>query len=440
MLRCEGVIRRTFAVGAAFALGFGAPALWPTEARADSRVIAARVLDQWKKSGAKAVLLPSRFVFDDETVLVPIPPVEGPGSCVHVAVIAARGLSFHAKLEGASNDPLLPDTGARANSLAGVLEMRRCEARGVRHIQVTSDAGRGAVEVIVARSPGNLPNLPAVIPERTGGVLPPVPEAGVLPALIAPDKRARAAEQRAQREGGTVHTRQAGRAGDDGSGEVEVTLAPGCHRIEIFAKDPRVDRPGRRVRLDVDAELRDTGDDKLLARDRTEAPDARLETCVGRATNTSVVFAGAPPASDVIVTRAGWPLPAHLPEVWGPPTKGRMARVLYTRHVAAPTDPPIFLAQGASGGTPLPLPVEVGGCYVAIVGVVKGTPRALQLRAFVGARESSDERGAADQAALAAFCVRAHESARLEVQARGTGVQWGVAVYRVRSGVWETGR
>lgn len=437
MLRFEGVRRSRRIL---FALAASAFALWPTEAHADARVIASRVLEQWKKSGAKATLLPSRFVFDDETVLIPIPPVEGSGSCVHVAVIGARGLSFHAKLEGASNDPLLPDTGARANSLAGVLELRRCEVRGVRHIQVTSDAGRGAVEVIVARSPGNLPTLPSVIPERTGGVLPPVPEAGMLPALAAPTIRAQMAEQRAQREGGTVVARHGGRAGDDGTGEVELTLQPGCHRLEVFAKDPRIDRPGRRARLDVDAELRDTGDDKLLARDRTEAPDARLEACVGRATTASVVFAGAPPATDVIITRAGWVLPALLPEVWGPSAKGRMARVLYTRHVAAPSEAPVFLAQGATGGTPLPLPVEVGGCYVAIVGVVRGTPRALQLRAFVGARESTDERGATDQAALAAFCVRAQETARIEVQARGAGVQWGLAVYRVRSGVWEIGR
>ncbi|HVJ93485.1 MAG TPA: hypothetical protein VM580_26975, partial [Labilithrix sp.] len=64
----------------------------------------------------------------------------------------------------------------------------------------------------------------------------------------------------------------------------------------------------------------------------------------------------------------------------------------------------------------------------------------LQLRALVGARESTDERGAAEEAALAAFCVRAHEAVRLEVLARGTGVNWGLSLFRVSSGVWETGR
>jgi hypothetical protein len=117
-----------------------------------------------------------------------------------------------------------------------------------------------------------------------------------------------------------------------------------------------------------------------------------------------------------------------------------MARVLFLRHVAVPADDPVVLAQGSSGTTPLPLSLETGGCYVAVLGLARGRARQLQLRAFVGARESTDERGAADEAALTAFCVRAHESARLEVFARGTGVSWGLALFRVKSGVWEGGR
>ena len=117
-----------------------------------------------------------------------------------------------------------------------------------------------------------------------------------------------------------------------------------------------------------------------------------------------------------------------------------MARVLFLRHVAVPADAPIHLAQGSSGTTPLPLSVETGGCYVAVVGVARGHARQLQLRALVGARESTDERGATEEAALSAFCVRAHETARLEVLARGTGVSWGLALFRVKSSVWEAGR
>jgi hypothetical protein len=117
-----------------------------------------------------------------------------------------------------------------------------------------------------------------------------------------------------------------------------------------------------------------------------------------------------------------------------------MARVMLLRHVAVPAEDPVLLAQGATGTTPVPMPVEPGGCYVAVAAVTRGHARQLQLRVHVGGQESTDERGATDEAALAAFCVRAHEAPKLEVIARGTGVNWGLSVFRVKSGVWETGR
>ena len=65
---------------------------------------------------------------------------------------------------------------------------------------------------------------------------------------------------------------------------MKLDLEPGCHRLEIFAPDVRNAHGPRRRRLDVDAEIRNE-DEELLARDRTEAPDARLETCVGETTS-----------------------------------------------------------------------------------------------------------------------------------------------------------
>lgn len=407
-------------------------------ARADAREVAERVVEQWRAVGGHVTALPTRFVFDDETVVIPIPTEDAAG-CTHVALIGARGLSFRARLSDATSDPLAPEVGGRATSLAGVVELRRCgSARPIRHVVVTSDAGRGALEVVVAHAPSALPALTSVIPERTGGALPPVPEAGPLPALPPPEKRAEIAEARAKREGARIDSRTPLRAGDDGGGETELALPAGCHRVELFARE-RNDR-FRRFRLDVDAELRDPGNDRVLARDRTEAPDARLEACVGRTTRVNVVFAGAPPNGELTSTLASWPLPERLPSMWGPVTRSKMARVMFARHVAIPADDPVFLGQGSSGTTPFPVPVETGGCYLAVVALTHGHARSLQIRSVVGARESTDERGAAEEAALSAFCVNAHESAHVEVHARGTGVGWGLALFRMKSGVWEAGR
>jgi hypothetical protein len=412
------------------------------DARADAaRDVAERVVEQWRAAGAQVTALPSRFIFDDETTLIPV-PVDASTGCTHVALIGARGLSFRARLSDASSDPLAPEASGRATSLAGVIELRRCGgSRPIRHLVVTSDAGRGALEVVVARAPSALPLLTSVIPERTGGALPPVPETGALPALPPIEKRAELAEARGKREGAHIEARTALRAGDDGAGEGELALGAGCHRVELFARDPRADRAGRRFRLDVDAELRDPSNgDHVIARDRTEAPDARLEACVGKSTRINLVFAGAPPNGELTSTLASWPLPEHLPALWGAATRSKMARVMFTRHVAVPVDDPVFLAEGSAGTTPFPLSVEVGACYLAVVALTHGHARSLQIRTVVGARESTDERGAAEEAGLSAFCVSGQESARLEIHARGAGVGWGLALFRVKSGVWEAGR
>jgi hypothetical protein len=421
-------------------VGFSVSLLASPTARADAREVASRVADEWRAAGIDVAALPTRFLFDDETAILPIAPSPA-RRCTIVAIVGARGLSFRARLSDAPVDPLLPpEPSARASSTAGLLELRRCdpERPAVRHVVVTTEAGRGAVEVVVGHTDSAPPALAALVPERVGGASPSPPEAGALPALVAQDKRADAAEARARREGAKIRARTKLRASDDGSGEDEIDLDEGCHRIEVFGRELVRERPGRRFRLDVDAELKDG--ERLLARDRTEAPDARLEACVGAKAQVTLSYAGSPPHADVVVTHGSWPLPARLPPLWGPATRSKMARAMFMRHIAVPPDDAIYLAQGSTGTTPLPLEVETGGCYVAVVGVTRGRARQLQLRALVGGRESTDERGATEEAALAAFCVRAHEQARLEVLARGPGLGWGVAVFRLKSAVWEAGR
>jgi hypothetical protein len=403
----------------------------------DVREVAARVEAQWTRAGARATALPSRFVFDDETLNIPIQP-DPTARCTHVAILAGRGHSFHAKLGDASPDPLTPDPGARASSVAGVLELRRCDGDApVKSVVVTSDGGRGAIEVVVGHGPSPMASLGSILPERTGGVLPPVPDTGALAPLPSAAARADTAEARARRAGATIAARSTSTAGEDGMGAEAIELPEGCHRLEVFGRDPRTERPGRRFRLDIDAELREPEAERLLARDRTEAPDARVEACVGQPSKVTLTYAGAVPASEVTITRATWPLPARLPPLWGPATRSKMARAMFARHIAVPADEAIFLAQGSSGNTPLHVPLEPGACYVAVAGVAHGHAKALQLRAIVGSRESTDERGAADEAALVAFCAKDSASARLEVHARGPGVGFGLAMFRVRSAMWE---
>ena len=73
--------------------------LVPKRAAAEVHEVAARVAEQWKAAGAKTFQLPTRFLFDDETIAIAVP--EDRASCMHIALFGSRGMSFRARLSGA---------------------------------------------------------------------------------------------------------------------------------------------------------------------------------------------------------------------------------------------------------------------------------------------------------------------------------------------------
>ena len=76
-----------------------------------------------------------------------------------------------------------------------------------------------------------------------------------------------------------------------------------------------------------------------FARNRSDAPDARLDVCVGEVTKVGVLFAGSPPDAPVLVSHFQWSLPDRLPSFWGSEVRARMAHVLLSRHVHAHVEP-----------------------------------------------------------------------------------------------------
>lgn len=394
-----------------------------------------RLAETWRGVGASVVVDRTRFLNDDETIVVALPDLPD-GDCTTVVLLGARGLGFHARIaDGVAEHGDEPN--ARVPSEAGALSIERCGEAMPHRFLVTSDSGRGALETIVARSAKPLQSMRSVLPERTGAAMVNAPNPGVLPPLPIPEKRADAAEARARRDGATVSTRETWPAGADGSGSAEETLDPGCHTLQLYAVDPRAASRSPHAKLDLDAEMRDASGNRILARDRTDAPDARLDLCVGDVTKVGVAFAGSPAGAPVLVAHFAWPLPEPLPAIWGNEARARMAHVLFTRHVRLLLREPILLAQGGSGTTPVPLSVEPGACYLALVSIVQGATRSVGLRVHVGARDAFDDRGIDENGAVVAFCAGDRTGALAEVEARGTPLLgWGMALYRVGA-AWE---
>lgn len=403
-------------------------------ARAELPEAIGRVAQVWRTAGATVVVQPTRFLNEGqaETVVLDALP---PGPCTTIALLGARGLGFHVRVVDAATDGDAPE---RLTSQAGALSFERCGGQPPLRLLVTSDSGRGALETAIARSAGSLPLLRGVLPERIGGSWMPGPEPGALAPLPPPDHRADVAESRAKREGARVAERRTLYAGGDGSGSGEEVLEAGCHTLRLFPVDPRATHLTVRAKVDLDAEMRSRADDRVLARDRTDAPDAELSVCVGDTTAADVLFAGSPPGAPVLESHLAWPLPAHLPSMWGGEVRARMARVLLARHVVSLPRAPYFLTQGGPGTTPVPLEVEPGGCYLAVVSVSQGTGRGIGLRVRVGVEESFDDRGVEGGAAATAFCAGSRSSAVALVEAHGAPmVGWALAVYRVEDRVWE---
>jgi hypothetical protein len=348
-------------------------------------------------------------------------------------------LSFHARTGGGAEDDPLDDSIERAASVAGAAEITRCASGDFSRLRVTSDAGRGAIEIVIAASEKPVASLKSVLPERAGSLPPSMLEPGGSPPLPPPAKRADAAELRARTERAQQVVRETWTGGDDGSASQAVALPAGCHRFELFGNEARTQA---RKRLDLDAELRDDASEAPLARDRSEAADARLEACVGEPTEAHVVFGGAGAGGAVVVVHASWPIPEKLPWAWGPQSRARMAEALIARHVLAPRDPAVLLVQGvrAEGSLAAPISAEIepSGCYVGIAAIVQGIPRGIGVRASLGAREIQDDRGPNEASGLVAFCAQGNDRVRLEVDARGApGTWWGLSLFRISSGNWE---
>jgi hypothetical protein len=409
---------------------------WPGVAKADLHEAVERIAEAWRGVGAAVNVDKTRFLIDendDQHPIVVLLPDLPDGECTTVVLLGARGLGFHVRYAAGDDQ-----AGKRLPSMAGAVSIERCGETAPHRLVVASDSGRGAVEIVVARSAKPLPPLQVVLPERSGGPLIPASEPGALPVLAPPEKRADLSEVRAKRDGAVIATRSTWQAGLDGTGGGEQTLDPGCHTLQLFALDPHPPQAGRRGKLDLDAEMRGEADDRLLARDRSDAPDAQLAACVGESTRVGVVFAGSPPSAPVLVAHYAWTLPGHLPLLWGGEAIGRMAHVLLARHLVSLPREPVLLAQGGSGLTPIPLPIEPGGCYLGMAAVVKETSRGIGLRIHVGSNDAFDDRGIDGDGAVVAFCAGDRDRALAEVEARGTPLLgWGFALYRLQSGVWE---
>jgi hypothetical protein len=415
-------------------------------ARADLEDDAARLATRWQRGGAAVTRLDALFLEHGRarTVIIPDEP-RGPSAsptkgCLSIAFVAVRTADLTIDVGEATRPseaeraeapaPRGPERSAsgRTRSAGGVVAITRCGAARAElqrvHVEIASS--RAAVEIVIARSTAPPDAIPEALPERVAGPMAPRGESiGPIEPGPLPDRLARA-ERRARDDGAARVTRASMRASAAGNGEFDVSLVAGCHRLELMAEIPTT-IPRRAT--DIDAEAR-TEDGHVLARDRAEVPDARLDLCVGETTRVEVPFIGASGAVTVTLSDARWPVPALVPSAFGARAQSGMFGALLLRRAPLPDRPPVRATLGVQGASQMAIEVEPGRCYLAALGVVRGEARFVRLSARLGDRVARDETQGGDGAAIA-FCAEDEATAILDVDARGNAPWWALELWPV---------
>jgi hypothetical protein len=418
-------------------------------ARADLDGDAARLAASWTARGATLERLDPIFLERGRARVVDLDRpgtkarTEGSG-CVTVAILAARTTDLLAdegdaggrKSVDPAGAPLVPrlpslphaDDDHRTRSAGGVAVISRCGVNSfeLKRITVEATSPRAAVEILVARSPAALGEISDALPERAAGLLAPRGDPGgpIEPGPIA--ERVARAERRARSEGAARVVKTVTRAGISGIGKVQLKLAEGCHRLDLMAEVPGV-IPRRATDLDAEAHVQEGG--RLLARDRADVPDARLDFCLGEQTVVDVAFAGASGPAPVTVSDALWTTPRTVPVRWGPRARAGFAGALNKRHAPAPVDDAMFETVGVQGVTSVPLAVIPGQCYLASVALIRGDARTIRMAATIGDRSPHDEALDRPEGAAIAFCAGSARSAVIDVDVRGNGPWWALSVW-----------
>ena len=407
----------------------------PSRAGADLGRDVERLMLAWSAFGHVKRLNPRLLERGDVLPLVlPAEPLDPktPG-CVTLAVLATTGTSF--LLDPTAS--VLDDPGGDwpEGSLAGALELTRCGERkpALAGLALEMRSPRAVLEFVLVESNDPPAHLVQVLPHRDPGPVAPLGGSGPRPGVAPLVLRLRAAEERAARDQALELTVQDLVASPTGMGSVLITLAPGCHRFDLLG-----DEAGGRRPADVDFDVRSENDSELLAADHSESSDARALFCVGRPMPVTLRFAGAGPLAKLALARSRWDLEPNLPARWPAEARARFSGVLRDQRLSLSGAELFDEALGVQGDTLMPIAVEPGGCYVGIAVQLRGDAVALSMAARTSRGVAQSRLDPEVAGALVSFCAGADERALVEIDARGLGLVWMSAMFRVgRAGLGE---
>jgi hypothetical protein len=287
---------------------------------------------------------------------------------------------------------------------------------------------RGVLETLAVRSHVRVPSIVQVLPHRDPGPLTLPSGPGHKPTNVPLADRKRRLEERGRREAAQSVTNATIPSRSDGSGETMLDLPEGCQRLDLLAETGILPNGHSE---DIDMEVSTTPKGDRVAIDRSDNVDASTTFCLGERTPVRVRFVGAKPSSKVTLLKSVWELPQGLPERWGAATRAQMASVI-RGDGASVVGQPVYESLGVQGLTSLGIDTRAGACYTAAIVALRGTGIGLHIAAR-GATSGAENRSGPDEAGtVIAFCATSDRRTLLDVETRGLGLAWLLAV-------WETG-
>lgn len=404
------------------ALGVSAPAT------ADLGSDVERVKLAWSAFGRVHHLTP-RFLERGDRLPLLLPAelldAETP-DCVSVALLTPTSLHF--VIDSADSEDAPPQREAE-ESLAGAVEIARCGAdkSSLAELGVVMRSPQGLLEVLVVAAPQAAPKLTTVLPHRDPGPIAPLAGSGPRPAMAPLSLRARSIERRAAREGALEFSSEDVQASGVGAGSELFAFAAGCHVLELLADEET--SPGMRG-ADVDIEVSTADGAEIIAVDQGESSDARVVFCLGEAKALRVRFQGGAPMSRLLSVRTRFDLSADLPASWDPDTRARFSAVIRATSQELRGAKLVDASLGVQGGTSMPLRLEPGSCYLALLVPLRGDAPMLSLQAETGPSSAHNRSLPGASGTGVGFCTGHDPRAVLEVEARGFGVVWMSALFR----------
>ncbi len=405
------------------------------EAQADVATDIERLELAYRKLGAEVEVLKPRLLERSQQVPIqfeaeltePDANSTNPEDCGRVIVLSATTSSFSLRL-----NPDDPEEGLHAvlASVAGAAEIELCgtQRRGLRSLRLEMHSPRGILQALHIHSHGSSPNLASFLPNRVPG--PAAAPVRATKARLAPFGQ-RLSEALARLSADPANEVREFILGSAQTTEGTLEVSDGCHQIVALQGD--AEGPGNTAVADLDLEVFDLSGEQSLARDNSENYDASAGFCTPLPRKIRIRISGAAPSTTLRLLAAKAPFPKFIPESFGPTGRGALASALREAHSDRLQNEAVERFLGVQGRTLVPLALETGACYLAIVGAAGGSLRALSLSVRIGPVQQEDQGDTNAPTATVGFCSTEPGVAQLEVSARGQGLVWAGAV-------WQTSR